>query len=724
MANSYITSTSRFKPYTFAEMLQPVQIYTDASNAVETELSNLDILANDIVGKLNPNDPEDAKTLKVYEAFKTKMDDALETFYREGLTPDSKKALASLKSQYSKDINPINVAYERRVKDLDFIRQQKAVNPYLIIEGIGSSTSAYMNGNSPDPVVVDLYKASEAAKNASIGLSKQFIEQIGLQNVDGYIGQYLMHGIQKGIDSTMVADFTAYVDAIKNGQNKELQTPQGLALSNMFEQIRTANNYDNLSEDAQDRLDASIVQGLVSGAAAEVDINYTPNNYWQIQNEKMKYEINAAKLRASRTPPGDTVNADLRTSTGLYQGENYDMSVLANTLATEFAPEDYINHNGTLITNGLQAYNIIHQADAKIAELQARYDSLYESRKKQLKGTVSLDPATGDPISLEQRILSDPTIKSVYDELETLKAQKRGLERDLGSISISDDEIDRMRSYTSERVDFTMSVIEDAFADDKVVIKDKSGKVISLNSATDDSVVYVDGKQDSILTEDIRFYNKLKAYKNSSRIGQVSPQELEIYATMMGSDISTGVEAEKTVLIFNKTNSSKGLEDLVNTLSGNIMPLIASGKTANITDANGKKIKKKVLRSIIDSTTGGIDVAKIDKAELDFTSARRRAVKITTTDGHVLYIDASYLGDQANAFISGKTGIGGVYEDTMRDYRTSKVSKATTLNTSLKSAAESIQNAFDLNRNPAQSLTLSSSELKALLSMLNTDDLL
>lgn len=442
MANSYITSTSRFKPYTFAEMLQPVQIYTDAFNAVETELSNLDILANDIVGKLNPNDSEDAKTLKVYEAFKTKMDDALETFYREGLTPDSKKALASLKSQYSKDINPINVAYERRVKDLDFIRQQKAVNPYLIIEGIGSSTSAYMNGNSPDPVVVDLYKASEAAKNASIGLSKQFIEQIGLKGVEGYIGQYLMHGVRKGIDATMVADFTAYVDAIKNGQIKELQTPQGLALYNMFEQIRTANNYDNLSKDAKDRLDASIVQGLVSGAAAEVDIKYLDDN--TLNKELIRAQIAATRAK-STNPPGNGTDLDLRTNTRMYKGKNYDVNEIATLMGKRFT--EPIEYNGTKIYDHIQAYNIIHQYDSKITELAERLDQ---------EGFV-IRNAAGNPVRYDSWGFN----KSVYvngklhegltqnlREYEQLVKQRKEAYDYLDGIALTDKDVARIREYS------------------------------------------------------------------------------------------------------------------------------------------------------------------------------------------------------------------------------------------------------------------------------------
>ena len=76
MANSYITSTSRFKPYTFAEMLQPVQIYTDTYNEVEDELANL----LDIIEKSIPNNT--THQLQVYltgvQEVMGKMDSHLE----------------------------------------------------------------------------------------------------------------------------------------------------------------------------------------------------------------------------------------------------------------------------------------------------------------------------------------------------------------------------------------------------------------------------------------------------------------------------------------------------------------------------------------------------------------------------------------------------------------------------------------------------------------------
>ena len=635
MANTYITSTSRFKPYTFAEMLQPVQIYTEASNAVETELSNLDILANDVVGKLNPNDPEDAKTLETYKSFKNKMNNTLESFYKNGLTPESKKALASLKSQYSKDINPINTAYERRVKDLDLIRQMKLSNPYIVIEGIGQSTSAYMNGNTPEPVVVDLNKASEAAKNASAGLSKQFIEQIGLQGAEGYIGSYLMHGMKKGIDSTMVADFTAYIDAIKKGQNKELQTPQGLALSKMFEQIRTANNYENLSESAQNKLDASIVQGLVSGAAADVDIKYMEDDYWNI-------ELAKAKLKALRdNGNGGGTDLDLRTDATLYKGANFDVSQIADLMGEQF--KNPIEYNGTKIYDPIQAYNIIHKDDARISELAKRLDR---------EGFVVRN-AAGNPVKYDSWGFN----KSVYvggklhegltqnlREYEQLVKQRKEAYDSLDGIALTDKEVARVREYSG-----------------------------------------------------------------SSSTGMLTQDELTNFATKLETDFTAGQYNEESVTIFSHNNSKKGLEDIVNSISKNITTRKEAGVELNITTSDGKYIKSKDINNILDSD-GKIDVNKIQSVDIDFRAAQTGTVKMITTSGKVYYVDATYLGTQANNFIKGTNGLVSQYEEIMQSNITGK-NKAEILNRRLASTASSIQSQFDLNRNQSMSETISNTDL-------------
>ena len=648
----FLTPNTKFKPFSYQEMLAPVLAYKEAYDALETEMSNLDILAGSIESKLNPNDSADREALKKYKSFQKDMESAMNDFYKSGYSTDVKRRLNTLKTQYAKELDPINQAYERRLEDAKFIRQNKISNPNLIVEGIGESTSAYMNGNTPNPTVVNLNTVSEAAKNASTGLSKQFIDQIGLQGVEGYIGEYLMYGVQKGITSDMVNEFTNYVDAIKNDRTGQFQTPQGKALYNMFEQIRTANNYDRLSQAGKDRLDASIIQGLVSGAAADESINYTADRHWDIEAKKQSIEYNKARMQALRNKGNSgtsNTNLNLRTNTTVYTGKNFDVAKIADLMGEQF--KEPVEYNGTKIYDPIQAYNIIHKDDVRIEELAKRLNI----------EALTIRDAAGNKTSYDSWKLN----KSVYiggkknealtgsmREYEMLTEARKQAHKDLEGIALTDKEVARIREYSK-----------------------------------------------------------------SSSTGMLTQDELSNFATTLASDFTAYSGAEKTATIFSQTNSKDGLEDMVKTISNNVMQEWQHGNELKITTPEGKEIKDKDFEKLIDSKTGALDASKISSIELDFKAAERGAVKLVTTDGKVYYIDADYIGDQANNFIKGETGLFNTYQQLMSQ-SISKTSKAEILNSTLGTIAKSIQPQYTQNRAKSMSPTISD---KLLFGELNTD---
>ena len=656
---TFLTPNTKFKPFSYQEMLAPVLAYKEAYDTLETEMSNLDILAGSIESKLNPNDSADREALKKYKSFQKDMESAMNDFYKSGYSTDVKRRLNTLKTQYAKELDPINQAYERRLEDAKFIRQNKISNPNLIVEGIGESTSAYMNGNTPNPTVVNLNTVSEAAKNASTGLSKQFIDQIGLQGVEGYIGEYLMYGVQKGITSDMVSEFTKYVDAIKQDQTGTLRTPQGKALYNMFEQIRTANNYDKLSQAGKDRLDSSIIQGLVSGAAADESINYTADRHWDIEAKKQSIEYNKARMQALRNKGNSgtsNTNLNLRTNTTVYTGKNFDVAKIADLMGEQF--KEPVEYNGTKIYDPIQAYNIIHKDDAKINELENYINTKYV-------GKITKYPsASGSTSKAEYN--SDGSIKyyvyvngkynedltDVNSELTVLNNQKKQAYKDLEGIALTDKEVARIREYSK-----------------------------------------------------------------SSSTGMLTQDELSNFATILASDFTAYSGAEKTATIFSQTNSKDGLEDMVKTISNNVMQEWQHGNELKITTPEGKEIKDKEFEKLIDSKTGALNASKISSIELDFKAAERGAVKLVTTDGKVYYIDADYIGDQANNFIKGETGLFNIYQQLMSQ-SISKTSKAEILNSTLGTIAKSIQPQYTQNRAKSMSPTISD---KLLFGELNTD---
>jgi hypothetical protein len=445
----------------------------------------------------------------------------------------------------------------------------------------------------------------------------------------------------------MISEFTNYIDSIKKDKTGQLKTPQGLALYNMFEQIRTANNYDNLSKESKDRLDASIIQGLVSGAAADEDVKYMADNYWDVQAKQASINYNKARMQSLRDKGNSgtgSTDLDLRTNTTIYTGKNFDVAKIANLMGEQF--KEPIEYNGTKIYDPIQAYNIIHKDDVRIAELANRLDRKEFVVRNAVGNIVDYDSWGFNKSVYVGGKLNEALTKSLREYEQLVKQQKEAYDA-LDGIALTDKEVARIRDYSK-----------------------------------------------------------------SSSTGMLTQDELSNFATVLVSDFSTYSGAEKTATIFSQTNSKDGLEDMVKTISNNVMQEWQKGHALKITTSEGKEIKDKEFEKLIDSKTGALDSSKISSIELDFIAAEKGAVKLVTTDGKVYYVDADYIGDQSKAFMRRRDsegraiGLFDKYEDLMKD-NVSKTVKAQLLNNYLSQAADAIQPQFVHNRQKGMKETMS-----------------
>lgn len=641
MANTYIVTNNKFKPYTFEEMLKPYQMYTEAYNKIEDELSNLDIMASDIASKLTDN-PEDQELRKLYNEFNTELNNASNELATIGLTPQTRKKLSTLKSKYAEKLNPINEAYKAYAEDKKYLSKMRREHPEIIIEGVGNSISDYMYGNTPNDVSANLNTITESSRLSSAGLSKQFVDSIGLQSADDYVGRYLMHGKTKGLSPDMIKDFTDFIDS-----GDVLSTEGGKALYNIFEKERASSNYYSMSPDAQKRIDASIVKGLIQGVSYDEDYNYLGDNYLDTEYKKLQLELTRAKLAAERDKINNDSDLDLRTDSKLYRGENYDVSQIASLMGEQF--KNPVEYNGTKIYDPIQAYNIIHKDDAKIEEISK---TLEEAKNRGVK-THSFISGNSP---------SNFNTKTVF----------------ISTKGFSEEEINNLN--------FLASTMENLIS-----IRDSRYKDLDGIAITDKEVA------------------RVREYLGLSSTGMLTQDELTNFAKKLETDFTAGQYNEESVTIFSHTNSEKGLEDAVGSISKNITTRKEAGIELNITTPDNKYVKPKEIEKLLDKD-GRIDVNKIQSLDLDFRAAQTGTVKMITTSGKVYYVDATYLGTQANNFIKGSNGIYSQYAQIMQEDITG-ATKAEKLNRSLASAAKSIQNQFDLNRNQGMSGTISNTNL-------------
>lgn len=139
MAANYIVINSKFKPFSYAEMLQPVQMATLAHQEVENEYAELATKAN--VWDEMANEQTDPYAYKMYKTYSNDLEEQAGQLAREGLTPASRQNMLRMKQRYSSDIVPIEQAYKRRQELIDEQRKLLAQDNTLMFNRNASMLS-------------------------------------------------------------------------------------------------------------------------------------------------------------------------------------------------------------------------------------------------------------------------------------------------------------------------------------------------------------------------------------------------------------------------------------------------------------------------------------------------------------------------------------------------------------------------------------------------------
>ena len=139
MAANYIVVNSKFKPFSYAEMLQPVQMATAAHQEVENEYAELATKAN--VWDEMANEQTDAYAYKIDKTYSNDLEEQAGQLAREGLTPASRQNMLRMRQRYSSDIVPIEQAYKRRQELIDEQRKLLAQDNTLMFDRNASMLS-------------------------------------------------------------------------------------------------------------------------------------------------------------------------------------------------------------------------------------------------------------------------------------------------------------------------------------------------------------------------------------------------------------------------------------------------------------------------------------------------------------------------------------------------------------------------------------------------------
>lgn len=139
MANYSFISNAKFRPFSYQEMLQPLQAYTQEYNTIQEGMGELGTKA-DIFDKM-ANEQTDPQAYAMYKQYSNDLAAQAESLAKQGLTPASRQGLIDMKRRYSSEIIPIEQAYKRRQELVDEQRKLQAQDSTLLFDRPASTLS-------------------------------------------------------------------------------------------------------------------------------------------------------------------------------------------------------------------------------------------------------------------------------------------------------------------------------------------------------------------------------------------------------------------------------------------------------------------------------------------------------------------------------------------------------------------------------------------------------
>jgi hypothetical protein len=171
MANYSLVVNSKFQPFSFDRYLQPYQIYGQNYKEIEEQYTDLSTKAGIWDGLAN--EQTDPYTYKMYKTYANDLENQASQLASEGLNAVSRKNMLNMRARYSKEIIPIEQAYNQRSKLTEEQRKLRAANPSIMFDRDFSSISLDDLLDNPELSYTsvsgdDLYKkGKEAAISAS-----------------------------------------------------------------------------------------------------------------------------------------------------------------------------------------------------------------------------------------------------------------------------------------------------------------------------------------------------------------------------------------------------------------------------------------------------------------------------------------------------------------------------------------------------------------------------
>lgn len=187
----YVITGSKFKPFSYAELIQPIQLAEVTHQAVEDQYNELSTKAN--VWENIANEQDSPYTYNMYKTYADDLKYQADQLATSGLTPASRQGLNNMRTRYSQQIVPIEQGYAAKVRDIEAQKQAKLKDNTLMFDREAAFTNLddyVRNPNLSYTAYSGQTLASQTSQMAR-NLAKELKEYKKGKPIDAYTNTFL-----------------------------------------------------------------------------------------------------------------------------------------------------------------------------------------------------------------------------------------------------------------------------------------------------------------------------------------------------------------------------------------------------------------------------------------------------------------------------------------------------------------------------------------------------
>ena len=253
MANYALTVTPKFTPFTYDELVKPVEAYQKVYDAYNEKYDEIE----DEISKYKNLEQSDPGAYSRYADYVNKLQTERDSLMKKGLSTDTRRNFSDLRRQYSEQIVPLTEAEKRKKELVKNYEDMKKTNPTLLTD--------------VDPREI---KLSQLIENPNMGFESYSgnLLQAQMENQMSALADDILSNPVKWMGATMKQHYgftyDEVVKALKNPYDQKSTNIINHLANKVFESSGILNW--NTSDDVKQKAYNWAMQGAMKGVGKDI----------------------------------------------------------------------------------------------------------------------------------------------------------------------------------------------------------------------------------------------------------------------------------------------------------------------------------------------------------------------------------------------------------------------------------------------------------------------